>query len=272
MCIYIYYGSNSQRRLTMNPAIPAFLSPYMLFGTIATLAAIAFGLNRALRVANWPARNRARAVWIGVALLAVVYIAADIPARLGLYHRPSNVPLIQFGVLAPIALVLLLFFFWRPFRCTVEAIPQQWLVGIQFYRVEGVIFLILYAMHKLPAAFAIPAGVGDVLVGLAAPSVALAVIRKSPNADKLLRRWNLFGLADLAVALTTGFLTSPSPIQLLARNHPNQLVTQYPLVIIPVFLVPIAILLHLASLHRLKHPRLIPSQSTPPSFALTELS
>lgn len=255
----------------MDPAIPSFLFSYMLFGTIATLAALVFGLNRALRIANWPARDRTRAVWTAIALLAVLYIAADVPARLGLYHKPSEVPLIQFGVLTPIALVLLLFFFWRPFRRTIEAIPQQWLVGIQLYRVEGVIFLILYAMHKLPAAFAIPAGVGDVLVGLAAPSVALAVIRKSPNTDKLLRRWNLLGLADLAIALTTGFLTSPSPIQLLARNHPNQLVTQYPLVIVPIFLVPIAILLHLASLHRLKQARLNPSQSTSSSFALSEL-
>ncbi len=254
----------------MNPAIPAFLSPYILIGTIATLAALVFGLNRGLRIANWPTRDRTRAVWTGVVLLAVLYMAADIPSRLGLYHGlSSKVPLIQFGVLAPVALVLLLFFFWKPFRRTVEAIPQQWLVGIQLYRVEGVIFLILYAMGRLPAAFAIPAGVGDVLTGLAAPFVALAVIRKSPNADKLLHRWNLFGLADLVVALTTGFLTSPSPIQLLARNHPNQLISQYPLVIVPVFLVPIAILLHLASLRRLKHPQLV-SQSTP-SFALTEL-
>jgi hypothetical protein len=256
----------------MNPAIPSFLFPYMLFGTIATVAALVFGVNRALRIANWPARDRSKAVWTTVALLAVLYIAADIPARLGLYHKPSEVPLIQFGVLSPIALVLLLFFFWRPFRRTVEAIPQQWLVGIQLYRALGVVFLILYAMDKLPAVFAIPAGVGDVFVGLAAPSVALAAMRKSPNAGKLLRRWNLLGLADLAIALVTGFLTSPSPIQLLARNHPNQLVTQYPLVIVPVFLVPIAILLHLASLQRLKRSKLVQPRSTSSPFAVSELS
>lgn len=256
----------------MNSAIPSFLFPYMLFGTLTTLAALVFGLNRALRIANWTTSDRTKAVWTGTALLASLYLTTDIPARLGIYHRPSKVPLIQFGVLAPIALILLLFFFWKAFRHTVEAIPQQWLVGIQLYRIEGAVFLILYAMHKLPALFAIPAGVGDVLIGLAAPSVALAVIHKSPSADKLLRRWNLFGLVDLAIALLTGFLTSPSPLQLLARNHPNQLVTQYPLVIVPVFLVPIAILLHLASLHRLKHPQLVSSQSTPPSFAVTELS
>jgi hypothetical protein len=256
----------------MNPAIPSFLFPYMLFGTIATVAALVFGLNRALRIADWPAPDRTRAVWTGVVLLVIFYLAADIPSRLGLYHAPSKVPLLQFGLLAPIALVLLLFFFWHPFRRTVEAIPQQWLVGIQLYRALGVIFLILYAMDKLPAVFAIPAGAGDVFVGLAAPSVALASIRKSPNADKLLRRWNLFGLADLAVALLTGFLSSPSPVQILALDHPNQLVTQYPLVIVPVFLVPIAILLHLASFRRLKQTRLNPAQSTPSSFALTEVS
>jgi hypothetical protein len=244
----------------------------MLFGTIATVAALVFGLNRALRSANWAARDRAKAVWTGIVLLVLLYLAAEIPARLGIYHRPSEVPLIQFGLLVPIGFVLLLFFFWQSFRRTIEAIPQQWLVGIQLYRALGVIFLILYAMDKLPAVFAIPAGAGDVFVGLAAPSVALASIRKSPNADRILRRWNIFGLADLVVALFAGFLSSPSPLQILARNHPNELVTQYPLVIVPVFLVPIAILLHLASLRKLKQARLNPLQSTPSSFVLTELS
>jgi purine-cytosine permease-like protein len=256
----------------MNPAIPAFLFPYMFLGTLATVTALLFGLNRSLSIAHWPTTDRIKAVWIGLFLLGGLYAAADIPARLGLYHQPSKVPLIQFGLLAPIALVLLLFFLWRPFRRTIEAIPQQWLVGIQLYRILGLIFLILYAMDKLPGAFAISAGVGDVFVGLAAPSLALASMDKSVNADKLVHRWNLFGLADLTVALITGFLSSPSPLQILALDHPNQLVTQYPLAIVPIFLVPIAILLHLASLHRLRQSRLNPSHSAPSSFVLTETS
>jgi hypothetical protein len=58
-------------------------------------------------------------------------------------------------------------------------------------------------------------------------------------------------MADLAVAVTTGFLTSPSPVQLLALDRPNTLVTAFPLVLIPVFLVPLSVLLHLASLRKL---------------------
>jgi hypothetical protein len=56
----------------------------------------------------------------------------------------------------------------------------------------------------------------------------------------------------LIVATVTGFLTSPSPLQMLALDKPNELVTAFPLVMIPVFLVLLAVLLHLASLKKLR--------------------
>jgi hypothetical protein len=147
---------------------------------------------------------------------------------------------------------ILLFFRWPTFRRVIDTIPQQWLVGLQLYRIEGIVFLALYSAASLPAAFAIPAGAGDALIGLFAPLVAFSYIRKWPNANTLLRTWNLLGIADLVTAITTGFLTSPSPVQLLALDKPNHLISQYPLVMIPVFLVPLALLLHLASLQKLR--------------------
>jgi hypothetical protein len=59
------------------------------------------------------------------------------------------------------------------------------------------------------------------------------------------------GLLDLAVAITTGFLMSPSPLQMYSFDAPNELITAYPLVLVPVFGVPLAILLHAASLIKL---------------------
>jgi len=38
---------------------------------------------------------------------------------------------------------------------------------------------------------------------------------------------------------------------MLAFDQPNRLITAFPLVLIPVFLVPLSILLHLASLKKL---------------------
>jgi hypothetical protein len=139
----------------------------------------------------------------------------------------------------------LLFRSWPLFRSIVDALPQRWIVSLQAYRIEGLIFLLLYANGSLPAAFALPAGSGDMAVGLMAPIVGARA------SSARLRVWNLLGIADLLVAVTTGFLTSPSPVQPLALDRPNELITAFPLVLIPVFLVPLAVLLHLASLQKL---------------------
>jgi hypothetical protein len=121
-------------------------------------------------------------------------------------------------------------------------------VSLEVYRVLGFIFLVLYASGRMPGEFAWPAGIGDALVGLLASLVAVAYARRWRGSEGFLRAWNLFGFADLAVALTTGFLTSPTPLQMLALHKPNHLITAFPLVMIPVFMVPLSILLHLASL------------------------
>jgi hypothetical protein len=237
--------------------VPAYLPYYVLTGTIGAIAAILFGLRGALRSAGWTADDcaatfRAATITvIGWFLLTLALASAD--AYRGTADR---MPTIQYGILIPILIGGLLI--WRSPRLAriIDAVPQHWLIGVQLYRALGVIFLILYATGKMPGLFAWPAGLGDVLAGVLAPVVAIAY-RRGPreNAD-LVFAWNLFGLADLVVAVTAGFLTSPSPFQLFAFDLPNELVSQFPLVLIPVFLVPVSVLLHLASLTKLRRSTL----------------
>ena len=77
-----------------------------------------------------------------------------------------------------------------------DAVPQSWIVGVQLYRALGVIFLILYAGDRLPGLFAWPAGLGDILVGLLAPFVAMAYARRPEENARTVAAWNIFGLAD----------------------------------------------------------------------------
>ncbi|MEP6902152.1 MAG: hypothetical protein ABJA66_10410 [Actinomycetota bacterium] len=63
--------------------------------------------------------------------------------------------------------------------------------------------------------------------------------------------WNVFGILDLIVAVGCGFLSSPSPFQMLATENPNRLITVLPLVLVPVLAVPLSILLHIVSLKQL---------------------
>jgi len=235
----------------MNYPGPSYLLPNVLFGSVAVVAVVLFGLYRALSRAGLTVRDRRRAFWSVSALLVAWFAAALALSWSGFYQgTPTRVPTIPFGLFIPIAAGVLLFWRWPMLGRVIDAVPQSWLVGIQVYRVEGLIFLTLYAGGLLPGAFALPAGIGDAIVGLLAPVVAIAYARGSRPA--LVRAWNLLGLTDLGVAVTTGFLTSPSPVQSLALDRPNELISAFPLALIPVFLVPLSVLLHLASLQKLR--------------------
>jgi hypothetical protein len=240
----------------MNYLVPDYLFPYVLSGTLASVAAVTFGVHKTLKLAGWPVRDRRQAVSKVAVLLGAWFAAALLSSWFGLYSTAaSRTPTIQYGLLIPIIAGLALFQLSVTVRRVIEAVPQRWLVSVQLYRAEGLIFLVLYAAGRLPGVFAWPAGVGDILVGLLAPVVGAAYARRSPHADGWLRAWNLLGIADLIVAVTTGFLTSPTRFQMFAFDAPNQLISAFPLAMIPVFLVPLSILLHLASLHKLRQTR-----------------
>jgi hypothetical protein len=119
--------------------------------------------------------------------------------------------------------------------------PPEWLIGVQTYRVAGVMFLWPYLTSgALPAGFALPAGIGDTITGLAAPFVAWAVARNQPGAKARAVAWNCFGVLDLLVATTAAVLTRSTNI------------FHFPLVVVPLFLgPPIGILTHIYSLRNL---------------------
>lgn len=237
----------------MNHLAPSYLHPEILIGTVAVVVVALVGLHRTLIRAKFEARDRRSAFWRVSALLVSWFFIALVLSWSGFYQgSPSRIPTIPFGLLIPIATGVVLFWRWPLLRRTIESVPQSWIVSVQTYRVEGLIFLTLYAGGWLPGAFAWPAGVGDVIVGLLAPVIGIAYMSAARGSAGLVRAWNLVGIADLLVAVTTGFLTSPSPLQLLALDRPNELISSFPLAMIPVFLVPLSALLHLASLHKLR--------------------
>jgi hypothetical protein len=72
-----------------------------------------------------------------------------------------------------------------------------------------------------------------------------------PGSTRAALFWNLFGIADLVVAVTMGALTTPGPLQQLALDHPNLTTGTYPTAIIPAFTVPTSLILHALSLRQL---------------------
>src|SRR5262249_57799108 len=97
-------------------------------------------------------------------------------------------------------------------------------------------------------AVAWPAGLGDIGIGVTAPWVARALVRRPGFAiSRAFVVWNLLGILDLVVAVTVGGLSSA-----LASGAAGEVTTgpmaQLPLVLIPAYLVPLFVMLHLAAL------------------------
>jgi len=235
---------------------PAYVAYLVLGGNLAVIAALMFGLARTLSRSDWPAADRAAIVRnAGLVLIAWFGIALAL-AWFGFFQgAPGRIPTIELGLVPPILIGAVALARSATLRRVVAAVPQAWVVGIQVYRTLGAVFLALLAAGRLPAAFAVPAGTNDVLVGLLAPLVALAIARGWKAASAVVLAWNIFGLLDLVSAVGTGFMTSPSPIQLLSLDAPNLLISAFPLVMIPVFAVPLSVLLHLVSLMKLWSPQ-----------------
>src|SRR5262245_5089600 len=141
--------------------IPTYLPYFMAAGTVAVLIAIFYGLNRALADAHWSATDRTRTLRVS-AVIRLGWLAAAIGlGAMGIYHVTSgDRPTIQYGILLPILIGVLMIWRSETTKRVIAAVPQQWLVGVQFYRSLGAIFLILSATGTLPRLFSLPSGLG----------------------------------------------------------------------------------------------------------------
>src|SRR5581483_12317276 len=188
----------------MTYPVPAYLTPFIMTGMILVIATLTLVLRRALFRAAWPKAVQAKAFWSVSALLVGWFVVAAATSIAGFYRPASGPPTIQYGLLTPIVVGVLAFVTWPLLRRIVASIPSTWLVGVQFYRVLGIIFVVLYAGRHLPGIFALPAGVGDTLVGILAPFAAVSLARSPEGSARRVRLWNLLGIADLTIAVTLG--------------------------------------------------------------------
>jgi hypothetical protein len=181
--------------------------------------------------------------------LATVVFAAYIGVFGAGTRYSMNVPLpLGLAVLAP----MLVFAFWfrlsPRFREYAYSLNPVLLAMLHVERVGGIVFLILMSKNLLPATFALPAGIGDIAIGLTAPLAAWQ-LSKQRRYTRGIILWNVLGIADLVIAVTTGILSSNSQLGILVQGSvTTRLMGQLPMSLVPTFLVPLLVILHLISL------------------------
>jgi hypothetical protein len=234
------------------PAVPA--------SGIQTVAArvfihmlLALGLWLGLERTDLTPRQR-RDTWLAVLIPYTLWLAVIWAGAINGIFKPGHFfpPLLPFSIFVPVIVGVPLLLRSRRIGQVLDAMPTTWLIALQLYRVFGSAFLIGWAFGAIPGVFALPAGIGDVITGLFAVPVAIALASGTVEARKAAIAWNIFGLLDFTVAVGIGLTITPGPLQLIVPSIPNATAGLYPNVMIPAFAVPSSILLHALSLRQLR--------------------
>jgi hypothetical protein len=200
----------------------------------------------------WHERTSSRQSWI--ALLSGVGLAAwatvtTMLARRGFFQPPDPHSLPPIGIILFLVLLILAVCLLASPSLRRLLTNQRNLILLNLWRLVGLVFLVLMANGQMPALWALPAGIGDVIVGATAPWIARQV--ETPRGRRRAVIFNLFGMGDLVVAVGVGIMTSPGPAQVFPTTPTSELATHFPLALVPTFLVPLAFALHVISLWQL---------------------
>jgi hypothetical protein len=248
----------------MNPQFAETFKFAGMIGVItrpAIVATILFGVWRALGRANVSARARVSAWWWTVVFLAGWLVTVWVLAVRGAFASLSNGSAIAQLAFVPLVILILLgaalFATMRSAVLTaaLDTAPLSWLVGIQVYRVLGLVFLLAWSRGFLPGYFALPAGIGDALVGVLAIPLALGLRSDSLFVRRLALGWNILGIVDLVNAVSMGVTSAVVQLQAAPPSGGSAAAVSplllYPLVLVPTFGVPLALILHSLSIRQL---------------------
>lgn len=230
--------------------LPGYIWAIVLFGVLGLPVATLVAVARGARTAGSGTRSTAAIVAVAGVVWAAWIGGSVALSEAGAYQADPTIvnPRIAVTLLAVLAALLLASRIPAVARALADAGTPARLAVPQTFRVVGGVFLLVAALGELPAVFALPAGIGDIAIGMAAPFVAWRLSRRGDARGAV---WfNVLGIVDLVVAVGIGFLAAPGVTNLLSVTPSTQAVTMLPLVLIPTTAVPLALALHVVSLRR----------------------
>lgn len=163
----------------------------------------------------------------------------------------SNFNLVPFNV-GPVFIIplvtILLVTYSKKMKHLLPLIPETSLVYLQVFRLFVEILLwMLFTQGLLPVQMTFEGRNFDVLTGITAPLVAFFLIRNK----QAMIVWHLICLGLLVNIVVVAVLSMPTPFRVFDNEPANTIVTAFPFILLPGFLVPLAYWLHLLSLRQL---------------------
>jgi hypothetical protein len=132
---------------------------------------------------------------------------------------------------------------WPAARAALLGLPTRLMVSLNVGRVFAVLFLLLAIQGRLAGPFPVFAGGGDIITGAFAASLLFAAV--DAKRTGAIAMWNLFGSADLVLAIFLGVTSAEgSPLQLFYSSPGSGAMQHLPWSFVPTVLVPLYLIMH----------------------------
>lgn len=158
-------------------------------------------------------------------------------------------PRITIVLIPPMIAMLVYTIRSKSLKALLRAIPVQWILYLQGFRV--VVELMLWYQYELgltPIQMTFEGRNMDIIAGITGPIVGFLYARKGVAMRKLVLAWNFMGLGLLFNILIVAILSFPTKFRYFMNEPSNYLVTEFPFVWLPGILVAIAYSMHFFSL------------------------
>lgn len=150
-------------------------------------------------------------------------------------------------VFLPPMLVLVFFLFRKESSEILIHIPMQNIVRLQVFRFFVEILLwILFVAAVAPVQMTFEGRNFDVISGVTAPLIAWLIVRKKIS-NTLIVLWNILCLGLLINIVSVAIVSMPTPLRVFMNEPANTIVGDFPVALLPGFLVPLAYMLNLFS-------------------------
>ena len=231
-----------------NFSSPGFLWPLLV---VFCLSVILYGLQQSLHKTNFE-RQKKQLIMLGTLLCFALWVTTlTVLSYKGFFANFQQLtPRPVLAMLLPLPIILLISFSSTGTQI-LKAVPPHWLILMQSFRilVEVLIWFAVLA-NKFPIQMSFEGRNFDILSGLLALVAAYLMVKKNYTSSKIIIGYNVIGISLLFNILIVALLSMPTPIRYF-MNEPNaELVAQFPYILLPGVLVPIAYSFHFFSLRQ----------------------
>lgn len=218
--------------------------------TVLCITAILLGLRSALKRTDWKTDRRNRIFTITLSAILSWTALLLILSYNGFFGDSTAFPpKPALAMLVPLPIVLMIAFS-KAVTQLLKVIPAQWLIFMQSFRIAVELLLLMAFINgKLPVQMTFEGRNFDILTGILAIPVGYIVAKN--YSPKLAIAFNIIGVLLLINILVVAILSMPSPIRYFMNEPANILVAQFPFILLPGVLVPIAYTMHIFSLRQL---------------------